>query len=797
MNIFRISAFLILFILTLSCTQTDSGKIEDLIPPVKLVAGKEIKIFINDLFYLENYDISFKSNPNVKINYDQSQNSIDIKSDDNFEGLTLVEFEVNNEVYDLPIISKTEKYYKFTYKPDEEFKSINLFGSFNGWNRHNILMTDEDSNGVFEAEVPLDPGVHQYKFFGDGKEIVDPDNPAKVPNGFGDFNSVRTIEDMNRDKFFLHLAGYKPASPRDIYSFELENETATPMKTGDVYVLLNNRKVDDTKVTADGNMIDVSLDRLDMSGKNILRAIVSVNGRVSNIQTVVMFDGKPINNDQFTWHDGIIYSIMIDRFNDGDPSINNPVQHDSLQDKANYMGGDLQGVIDKIDENYFDELGVNTIWISPVYDNPNEAYKEYPAPHRYYSGYHGYWPIHHQRIEEKFGDMNKLKELVDKAHKHNVKVLLDFVSNHVHEQHVFFKNHRDWFGKLELDDGRLNLRFWDEFRLTTWFEPYLPSFDYLSSDEALEASTDNAVWWLKQSGADGYRHDAVKHVPNEFWRALMRKLNSEVKPDRDLPIYQIGETFGSYELISSYVNNGQLHSQFNFNLYDVALPTFIREDGTFAALDKEMKRTFDVYGPLHLMGNVMDSHDKNRFMAFADGDLDASEWSAIEVGWNNPPEVDDPENYKKLILYMAYMNTIPGLPVIYYGSEFGMTGASDPDNRRMMRFNDDLTKWEKGTLEEVKKVINIRKEHSALRYGDFYTLQADSDIYAYLRSDMNERLLVVLNKNDKKKSVSLQLPQQFSVSSATSLGDGQNVPIDNNVLNINVDEMNWIIMRIE
>ena len=72
-----------------------------------------------------------------------------------------------------------------------------------------------------------------------------------------------------------------------------------------------------------------------------------------------------------------------------------------------------------------------------------------------------------------------------------------------------------------------------------------------------------------------------------------------------------------------------------------------------------------------------------------------SEWSAIEQGWNNPPMVDNPESYKKLTLYMAFMNTIPGLPVIYYGSEFGMSGASDPDNRRMMRFDDDLTRKRK------------------------------------------------------------------------------------------------------
>ena len=96
--------------------------------------------------------------------------------------------------------------------------------------------------------------------------------------------------------------------------------------------------------------------------------------------------------------------------------------------------------------------------------------------------------------------------------------------------------------------------------------------------------TDVAVWWLNETGADGYRHDAVKHVPNKFWRRLNEKIKEQVAANRELPVYQIGETFGSYELISSYVNNGQLNSQFNFNLYDVALPTFIRDEASFSGL---------------------------------------------------------------------------------------------------------------------------------------------------------------------------------------------------------------------
>jgi hypothetical protein len=87
-----------------------------------------------------------------------------------------------------------------------------------------------------------------------------------------------------------------------------------------------------------------------------------------------------------------------------------------------------------------------------------------------------------------------------------MKVILDFIAHHTHLEHPFYQQHPEWFGKLDLPDGRKNLRLWDEHRLTTWFEPYLPSFDY-ASREALDTMSSNAVWWLKQTDADGFRHD--------------------------------------------------------------------------------------------------------------------------------------------------------------------------------------------------------------------------------------------------------------------------------------------------
>ena len=794
LKLFRIFITLSVSCLLFSCASKD--RIEDTIEPIKLISGIQDSVVLNDLYYSKTYNPKFNINKDCFTNYDSKANILHLKTDPNFEGMTFVEFEEGSNFYSIPVISKKANSFTFSYKPEKEFDQLTLFGSFNGWNRNALPMQDLDGDGIYSAAVILDPGVYQYKFYQDGEEIVDPLNPNQISNGMGSFNSIKTVEDNDTNKFYLHVDEYYSKNPQSTFSFYAEDELEGELTINNVFALLNNIKVPQDKIYMDGKNISITFNYDELENQT-LRVAVSKNGRVSNIQTIKLQAGKPLENESFTWEDAIIYSVMIDRFSDGNKENSIKVDHDSLSDKANYLGGDIEGLIKKLEEGYFENLGINVIWISPVLDNPNKAYKEYPAPHRYYSGYHGYWPISSKSVDEHFGNLEAVKHFIAKAHDKGIKVLLDFVSNHVHIEHPYFKEHRDWFGQLELPDGRLNLRFWDEYRLTTWFEPYLASFDYLGSEEALEEMTNVAVWWLNETGADGYRHDAVKHVPNKFWRRLNEKIREEVASKRKLPVYQIGETFGSYELISSYVNNGQLNSQFNFNLYDVAIPTFIRKGESFSTLNKEMQKTFSVYGINHVMGNVMDSHDKNRFMAYADGDLDASEWSAIEQGWNNPPIVDNEENYKKLTLYMAFMNTIPGLPVIYYGSEFGMSGASDPDNRRMMRFDDQLSEGEKLTLSEVSKIIQLRREHSALRRGDFYTLRADEDIYAYIRSDMNERVLVVLNKSNNMKSVKLNFPDRLNILSGIDLNNNTEVKIENNNLSDEISEMGWKIYLLE
>lgn len=776
-----------------------NGSVFDIIKPVKLKSGVPDSVVVQDLYYAPEYNIVITPNEKLNASLDSDAGIIRFSPDLNFNGFTTLEISNSGETLFLPVIVNKELKTSFSYRPAKNYKELTVFGSFNGWNRHEFYMTDPENDGLFSVDVPVEPGNYQYKFYGDGEELVDVSNPDSISNGMGSYNSVLEVKPASDVFTFLHVAGYDKINSTVQISFAYENSAGKKIESENVFIFLDNVSLGGDNYKIESGKILLSLDMSVLSGKKTIRAVADVDGEISNIQTIILFDGVPAGNDNknFTWYDGIIYSIMIDRFNDGDTTLNNPIEFDSLAWKANYMGGDLQGIINKIEEGYFDNLGINTIWISPVYDNPNKPYREYPEPHRYYSGYHGYWPTDPEKVEEKFGDINKVKELVATAGKHDIKILLDFVSNHVHEDHPYFKNHREWFGKLDLPDGRKNLRFFDEFRLTTWFEPYLPSFDFDASPEVVNAMTDNALWWLSTTGAAGFRHDAVKHVPNKFWRALTRRIKEKIESVEGREVYQIGETFGSYDLINSYVNNGQLSSQFNFNLYDRAMWAVIDSSVTFKDLDKEMQKTFDVYGYLHKMGNIMDSHDKNRFMSHADGDIDLSQWNAAEIGWNNPPHVDHPTSYKKAELYYAWMNTIPGLPVIYYGSEFGMTGASDPDNRRMMRFGNELNQYEKEMLSETSQIINLRKENPALRYGDFYTLEADENIYAYVRSDLNQRILVVLNKSAEPRRAELAFPAAFNANKVIDMITGSVYAPERGGLTIVIGAYSWSMYRIE
>ncbi|MCB9473686.1 MAG: hypothetical protein H6678_07740 [Candidatus Delongbacteria bacterium] len=632
----------------------------------------------------------------------------------------------------------------------EPGQNVFVFGSFNGWNRGANTL-EELTPGHYSTRVALESGDYEYLFKVGDRELLDPSNPDSVSNGMGGFNSPLKVRAAQGSTIHVRRLGWRAVAEGRCVSFLCEGQGSAPR----VSALHGNRRVEATAVSFVGDTLRVTIASSPRMGPDILRLALSGPGSASSLQTI-WFDRD------FVWEDGLVYALMPDRFRNGDPDNDRPVSHPELSERANWQGGDLAGILKCLQEGYFSNLGVNTLWIYPLNLAADGAWREFPEPHRMYTGYHGYWPVSDRKLEPRFGDEELFKQVVAEAHRRGIKVLLDFVSNHVHEDHPWVRQHPDWFSQLALPDGTLNLRNWDEHRLTTWFEPYMPDIDYSHSPQVTQAMCDAALWWLKTYDLDGFRHDAVKHVPREFWEELTRRIRKDpVLSGRD--IFQIGETFGSDELILSYVGPDVLDAQFNFNLFHPARALFLNEQANFGGLADLVTQDLRIYGANNRMGMLMDSHDKARYAVYADGDMPLEGVSETEPGWHNEYRVDHPETYDKQALYLTWMLTSPGLPFLYYGDEIGMTGAGDPDNRRMMRFGKDVSEDEARLKERVSLLCRARRERPELRRGDLEFLLADEQVVAYLRSAENadgspSRSLIWLNRSGSLQTRSVNLP---------------------------------------
>lgn len=267
--------------------------------------------------------------------------------------------------------------------------------------------------------------------------------------------------------------------------------------------------------------------------------------------------------------------------------------------------------------------------------------------------------------------------------------------------------------------------------------------------------TDSAMYWLNQFNLDGFRHDACKHITEKFWRELTLKIK---KQNHGKSLYQIGETYGSPELINSYLTSGMLDGQFDFNVYDVANTTFAGVGGSnLQQVNTILNASLYTYGSHNLMGYISGNHDKPRFMAYASGDLKFGEDSKA-AGWNREIGITDSTAYDKLFLMHTFNMTIPGIPVIFYGDEIGITGANDPDCRRMMRF-DHWNNREKNLWEKVSKLAHLRRDNPVLVYGDFISVQTSPDSWVYARKYFDKEAIVVINNSNEPKEFKIDLPE--------------------------------------
>ena len=621
----------------------------------------------------------------------------------------------------------------------EAVKTVQLAGDINNWQPAQTPLKKDGS--IWKTELLLNPGKYSYKVVQDGVWFMDKGNRDSTSNGMGGFNSVLTVSAGDLSKApIISTAKYGDG----FVELRIDNTAE------EVFVVWDNYRLPDDRMEMKDGILRISIPSFAVRRKQSALRVWAYNASgAGNDLLIPLQDGRVVADasklprDDF--HTSILYFMMVDRFFDGDTSNNQAVNDPKVDFKANYQGGDLQGILKKLQEGYFRDLGVNTLWFSPIVQNPEGSYQEYPEPRRWFSGYHGYWPVRTTVIDHRMGNDAALKSLVDNAHEGDMNVLMDFVSNHIHNENPLYKQHPEWFSSMYTADGRTNIRIWDEQRLTTWFDTFMPDIDY-TKPEAVNAFSDSAMYWIEKFKLDGFRHDATKHVSEVFWRALTRKLKQRVAEKDSRNIYQIGETFGSRELIGSYIGSGMMDAQFDFNLYFDARPVFAGESESFEKVATSLMESGQYYGSHSLMGNITGNHDMPRFLYYAGGANKPGE-DEKEAGWSREINVEDPRGYERLKMLHAFIMTIPGIPVIYYGDEIGMTGANDPDNRRMMQFS-GLNAKQQEIKATVKKLAQFRRSSMPLLYGSTRILRADKNVLVYERSYFSERVVIAINRSE-------------------------------------------------
>lgn len=652
-------------------------------------------------------------------------------------------------------------------------------GGFNNWSLSTPMTFNE---GRWEVDLYLAPGDYPYKFYSGKTEesFADPENPLTMFDS-GIRYSRLVVKDCRYPTVRLEK---KPVVEGKKISFEMSYSPGIADSAPDLSkttILLNREKAE---YTFDS---DIEVFKVDYTAKENGKytwhfKVFDKKGFAADVQTVQFW----IEDKDFDWRDAMMYQLMTDRFKNGSTENDNPLPE--IHEKANWQGGDFRGIIEKIEDNYFTDLGFNAIWISsPVLNTPN-AGKGMGGDTRMYSAYHSYWPIAtgwtdvtpipgiESPIETRFGTAEELHELIQKAHEKGIRVLFDFVPNHVHTDSHLWKTYRnsDWF-HFAKDGQPANMNGgytcgWEK-PVECWFTDYLADLNY-SNIDAMNAVIDHLLWMIQEFDVDGLRLDAIRLMRIDFTTTLRTMIERNVM-HTGVPFYMIGETFTGdtgWEEIGLYVGETKLNGQFDFPLYHHVVRTFLLQSETVEELveflEKNDGRYERDYYSEALMGNFIGNHDVCRALSLANDDFDGVSSQggapAHEKIWENSPEVPEDElPFLKMRNAITFIYTMPGIPIIYQGDEFGMPGANDPDNRRMNIFGEELSEHQKKNLEHLKLTAKFRSRHPALRYGIRDVLLTKDNILAYSYVLDDDSTLIVINNGDKDSDVEIGVEEVF------------------------------------
>jgi glycosidase len=453
-----------------------------------------------------------------------------------------------------------------------------------------------------------------------------------------------------------------------------------------------------------------------------------------------------------SFQDATIYQIMLDRYRGAGGAVLAPPANPGAR-----AGGTLDGVRAEVEKGTFESLGVSVLWLSPVYENPKEP--RVGRDGHMSESYHGYWPQDTRKVDARLGGDAALHALVDAAHAHGLRVLLDIVPNHVYEKNSRYLQHgaEGWFhvGPTACVCGESGCS-WGDFITTCEFATYLPDYRFEDA-EVRRIAAEDAAFWRDTFDIDGFRIDAIPMMPRLATRFTMRSLRDSLAPRQ--ASFSIGEVYtgpglGGLQSIKYHLGADGLDAAFHFPLMWSMRDALATDRAGLDAIEAALAAgEQQLQGSGSLLGVMMDNHDTSRFVSEADGTAGADPWSAA------PAQPTSPDVYARHAMALTLLFASPGIPVLYYGDEVGLAGAGDPDSRRVMPDDAALLPLQKDARSLASNLANLRRCSPALRRGARAPLRATSELLAFSRdAGDGQPVYAIFSKATGPMSLALPLP---------------------------------------